>query len=315
LTKRLIPVLALLAVALALYLFAPEWLPLGTRIAALAIFVMSLDLVVGYAGLASLGHAAFWGLGGYASAMLATRGFQDPLFGLAAGGACGALGAFASGLILLRFTGLTFLVLTIAFAQVLSSLASKLRQWTGGDDGLSGFINSPVLGVLTFDIEGKSAFIYVVTVLLVSFLIMRRIVESPFGLQLLGIHQNRLRIEALGVSIRGGLMRVYVIAGFFAGIAGALLVQVNQVVGLDSFGFPLSAEALVMLVLGGTGTLIGAIGGTAVFTVIHHTASSMDPYHWLFVIGSLLVTSALVPRSTLSRWLSMARRKSAACTA
>ena len=299
------PYLLLIVIAFVVYFVFPNQLPLAARIAGMAIFVMSLDLVVGYGGLATLGHSALYGVGAYACGIAATYLTGDPLLGLFIGAAAGAALAALSGLFLLRFEGLTFLMLTIAISQIAQNLASKLRTWTGGDDGLSGFAINKLLGLASFDLQGRVAFIYCFTVMLVCLYLMRRLMGSPFGLACQGIHQNRMRMAATGTSIRGQLQKLYVLSGAFAGVAGALSAQVNQIVGLDTLGFELSAEALVMLVLGGAGSLYGAIAGTAIFMAIHHVASSINPYHWLFIIGGMLVFVVLVPRE---RWLAQLKR-------
>ena len=304
--QRFLPYLLLVVIGTAVYFLLPEQLALFSRIAIMAIFVMSLDLVVGYGGLATLGHAALFGAGAYAAGLTALHLAPDPLLGLAIGAAAGALVALLSGLFILRYEGFTFLMLSIAVSQIVSSLASKLRDWTGGDDGLTGYTNSAVLGLASFDLYGKVAYLYSGGALLLCLFIMRRLMGSPFGLACVGIHQNRLRMAAIGTSVRGQLLKLYGIAGLFAGIAGALSAQTNQIVGLDSLGFELSAEALVMLVLGGTGSLYGAIAGSALFMLIHHAASTMNPYHWLFIIGGLLVFVVLVPRD---RWLDQLGRR------
>lgn len=297
--RHAMPYLLWLALAVVVYVFFPDQLPLGARMACMAIFVMSLDLVVGYAGLATLGHCAMYGVGAYAAGLWATHVSGDPLLGLCVGALAGALVAALSGLFVLRYQGLTFLMLTIAVSQILQNLASKLRQWTGGDDGLSGFSIGKILGWASFDLSGRVAFVYAMTVMLLSLWLMRRIMGSPFGLACIGIHENRLRMAAMGTAVTAQLRRVYAVAGFFAGLAGALSAQINQIVGLDTLGFDLSAEALVMLVLGGAGNLHGAIAGTLVFMGIHHLASAINPYHWLFIIGALLVLVVLLPRE---RW-------------
>lgn len=301
---RCLPYLVLAALAAALYFLAPDQLPLAARIATMAIFVMSLDLVVGYGGLATLGHSALFGVGAYASGLLAMHLSGDPLLGLASGAVAGALLAVLSGLFLLRYEGLTFLMLTVAVGQIAQNAASKLRDWTGGEDGLTGFTVDKIFGVWGFDLYGRVAFVYCVVVMLLCLWAMRRLMGSPFGLSVLGIHQNRVRAGAIGGSVRGQLLKLYALAGAFAGIAGALNAQVNQIVGLDTLGFELSAEALVMLVLGGAGNLLGAIAGTVVFMSIHHWAASINPYHWLFIIGGMLVVVVLLPRERWARWLS-----------
>lgn len=309
--QRVLPYLLLVLLGIGAWFLFPEQLPLLSRIAIMAIFVMSLDLVVGYAGLATLGHAALFGAGAYAAGLTALHLTTDPLLGIVIGAAAGAGVALLSGLFVLRYQGLTFLMLSIAVSQILGSLASKLRHWTGGDDGLTGFDTSAILGMARFDMYGKVAFVYSGVALIVCLFFMRRLMGSPFGLACQGIHQNRLRMAAIGTDIPGQLLKIYGLSGLFAGVAGALSAQTNQIVGLDSLGFELSAEALVMLVLGGAGSLYGAVAGTALFMIIHHAASTLNPYHWLFIIGGLLVAVVLLPRDRwlagLGQWLSPRR--------
>ena len=305
------PYAVLIALAVAIYFLFPDQLSLAARIAAMAIFVMSLDLIVGYGGLATLGHSALYGVGAYAAGLMAAHLWGDPLIGLVVGAAAGAALAALSGLFLMRYQGFTFLMLTIAVSQIAQNLASKLRKITGGEDGLSGYTMGKLLGLASFDLQGRVAFIYCVSVMIFCLWAMRRLMGSPFGLACVGIHQNRLRMAALGSSVRVQLLKLYALSGLFAGIAGALSAQVNQIVGLDTLGFDLSAEALVMLVLGGAGNLFGAIAGTAVFMTIHHIASAINPYHWLFIIGGMLVVVVLMPRE---RWSAAIRRRLAFVT-
>lgn len=287
----------------------PEQLGLLTRMAVMALLVLSVDLVVGYAGLPTLGQAAMFGVGAYAAGLAALRWSADPLIGLACGTFAGALTAALSGLFVLRYQGFTFLMLTIAVAQILESTASKARTITGGDDGLSGFFLSPLFGRIEFDLEGRTAFAYSAGVLVLVLYLLRRLVQSPFGLSVQGIHQSRARMSALGTAIVPQLWRMYTLAGGVAGAAGALSAQAAGIVGLDTLSFSLSADALVMLVLGGTGRLGGALIGTVVFMVLHHTAASVNPYHWLFVIGALLMGVVLLPRGWTARvWKGRFRR-------
>lgn len=295
------------AVVLVLGLIAwwllPDQLGLLTRIAFTALLVLSLDLVVGVAGLATLGHAALFGVGAYAAGIFALRVNPDPLAGLALGIACGALLAAVSGAFLLRYRGFTFLMLTIAVAQIVLSLAQKARDWTGGDDGLSGFAIGPLLGRFEFDLEGRTAALYALIVLAAGLYLARRVVDSAFGLAVRGIHENRARMAALGTPVFARLLAMYAIAGALAGAAGAVSAQTNAIVGLDSLSFAISAEALVMLILGGAGRLHGALVGAVVFTLLHHTAASINPYHWLFVIGGALMAVVLVPPQQAWNWI------------
>lgn len=286
---------------LAWYVLMPDQLGLLTKLAFTALLVLSLDLVVGFAGLATLGHAALFGVGAYAAGVFAMRVQADPLLGLGFGMLVGGLTALLSGLFLLRYQGFTFLMLTVAFAQIVQNLANKFRDLTGGDDGLSGFTIAPLLGQFRFDLEGKTAALYALAVLVMGYYVARRVADSPFGLSVRGIHENRQRMAALGSPVYARLLVLYTFSGVLAGAAGALSAQTNAIVGLDSLSFSLSAEILVMLILGGAGRLHGAMIGAVIFTLLHHTAASINPYHWLFVIGLALMVVVLVPPAQLLR--------------
>ncbi|ROT45738.1 branched-chain amino acid ABC transporter permease [Pusillimonas sp. NJUB218] len=294
---------AALAVIFLLYWYLPGQLLILTRIAMIAILVMSLDLVTGYGGLPTLGQAAMFGMGAYAAGLFAKFVMPDPLLGLLVAAGSGALLAFIAGLFLVRYQGLAFLMLTIAVALIMQNLASKLQFITGGDDGLSGFEVAPIFGQFQFDIFGVTGYWYAMVVMLLSFAVLRRIMRSPFGLCCVGIRENRDRMAANGTRIYPHLVKLYTLSGVFAGIAGGLFAQVNQVVGLDSLGFELSAEALVMLVLGGLGTLSGAIIGTTLYTMIHHFAATANPFHWLFVIGGLLMLVVFLPKGFVQQMM------------
>ena len=294
--------LVIAAVGIGAGLALPDQFGLLARIAIAGIFVLSLDLIVGYAGLATLGHAALFGTGAYAAGLAALRLTAEPFTGLAIGAGAGAVVAGLSALFLLRYSGFTLLMLTVAVAQIAASLASKWRDWTGGDDGLSGYQIAPILGVWSFDLEGRVAYAYALAMLVACYYLARRLVDSPFGLSLVGIHQSRARMAALGTPVRRRLWTIYLVSGVFAGLAGALSAQTNGIVGLDTLSFTWSAEALVMLILGGAGRLYGGLIGAALFLALHHTASSINPYHWLFVVGLALMLVVLVPRERVVGW-------------
>lgn len=276
-----------------LALIFPNQLNFLMLMATMAIFVLSLDLVVGYAGIATLGHAAFFGTGAYAAGIYAIHVSSEPLSGLAVGAAAAGVVALLSGLIVLRAHGLTLLMMTVAVAQVLLEIANKARWLTGGDDGLYGITMSPILGIFAFDFYSRTGFIYSVVVLTLVLFFLRRLTASPFGQSTVGIREDRDRMAALGNSVYPHLLKVNVISGMIAGIAGAITAQTVQVVGLNTLSFTLSAEALVMLVLGGTGRLWGALVGTLVFMMIHHSAAEFDPFRWMFVIGGMLIVVVL----------------------
>lgn len=286
--------LLLLAVGLAAMALMPDELGFLTRIVTSALFVLSLDLVLGYCGIVTLGHAALFGVGAYAAGIYAVHLSAEPLTGLLVGGAAGGVIALATGFFLLRTHGLTCLMMTIAVAQILLEILNKWRSVTGGDDGLSDVIVQPIFGVIEFDFMGRTGFLYSLAILVIVFAIMRRLVGSPFGLTCIGIREDRHRMTALGCHVYGHMLTMYALGGVFAGIAGALMAQTTQVVGLSSLGFAWSAEALVMLVLGGMGRLWGAVVGTVLFMVVHHFASAIDPFKWMFVIGGLLIAVVLL---------------------
>jgi len=288
------PELLLLCAGLAAMALMPDEMGFLTRAATSMLFVLSLDLVLGYCGVVTLGHAALFGVGAYAAGIYAIHLSPEPLTGLLVGGVAGGIVAAATGLFLLRTHGLTCLMMTIAVAQILLEILNKWRSVTGGDDGLSGVVVKPVLGVFEFDFLGRTGFLYSLVVLVIAFAVMRRLVGSPFGLTCIGIREDRQRMTALGCHVYGHTLVMYVLGGVFAGIAGALMAQTTQVVGLSSLGFAWSAEALVMLVLGGMGRLWGAVIGTVLFMVVHHFASAIDPFKWMFVIGGLLIAVVLL---------------------
>lgn len=282
-----IPLVAL--AGLAAFWLLPDDLALLTRIAASALFVLSLDLVLGYGGIATLGQAAMFGTGAYAAGIVAVNWNNDPFVMLAVGGLAGGLVALATGALILHARGLTLLMLTIAVGQIVQEVANKARDWTGGSDGLSGIDPAPVLGLFRFDMFGRTSYLFALAVLVVGLVVARRIVRSPFGLACRGVKEDPLRISALGGSPKSYLVALYGVAGVFAGVAGALTAVTSGIVGLDSAGFPWSAEALVMLVLGGTGRLYGAVIGTAAFMGIHHILAASDPFHWMAFIGLFLI--------------------------
>jgi len=290
----------LISAGIAAYFLFPDNLGFLTRVLIMIIMVLSLDLVLGYAGIATLGHAALFGTGAYAAGLFAVYISGDPLLGLGVGAAAGGVIAFFSGLILMRAHGLTLLMLSIAVAQVLQEIVNKERPVTGGSDGLQGIDMDPVLGIFAFDFFGRTGYWYALIVLFVVFFFLKIVVASPFGLAARGIQESAPRMRAIGTPVYWRLVGIYTLAGAVAGIAGALSAQVTELVSLDALGFTLSAEALIMLILGGLGRLYGAFFGTIIFMTVHHTAASIDPFNWLFVIGALvLLVVYFVPEGLL----------------
>jgi branched-chain amino acid transport system permease protein len=287
--------LALILVLAAIgYLLFPNNLALLTRIIAIALLVLSLDLVTGYCGVATLGHAALFGSGAYAAGIAAVHfGITDPLLMVAAGILGGAVAGLACGVVILRAHGLPQLVLSIALIHLFHEFANKASSWTGGSDGLAGIAPDPLIGLFAFDLWGRTAYVFGVVLLAIVFVLLRLVVRSPFGMLCRGIKEDPIRIRAMGASPTIALLKMYVISGAVAGVGGALNAVSTQVVGLDSLSFTLSAESLVMLVLGGTGSLFGALTGTIVFMFFEDLVSAANPFHWLTMVGALLIAVVL----------------------
>jgi branched-chain amino acid transport system permease protein len=271
------------------------------EVAILALFALSLDLILGYAGIISLGHAALFGAGAYAAGILCKLVTPDPLAGLAVAVVAAAVLGFVTSFLVLRGTDLTRLMVTLGVALVLHEVANALPQWTGGADGLQGMAVGPLLGRFDFDLYGRTAYAYSLTTLFVLVLLARRIVHSPFGLSLMAIRRNTLRASALGVPVNRRLIAVYTLAAAYAGAAGALLAQTTAYVSLEVLEFQRSADVLLALIIGGTGWLYGGIAGAIVFKVLHDVLSSNAPQFWMFWMGLFLVVLALVGRERLSR--------------
>ena len=283
--------------------------PLINEVAILALFALSLDLILGYAGIVSLGHVAFFGAGAYGAALFAKHVMPDPLVGLAVGTAAGALlGALTSPMIV-RGTDLTRLMVTMGVALVLLELANKFDHITGGIDGMQGLVIGPLLGRFEFDLSGRVASVYSLVVLFIAFLIARRVAHSPLGMSLQALRDNRLRVSALGLSVHARLGAVYTLGAALAGAAGALLTQTTGFVSLDVLEFHRSADVMLMVVIGGAGWLWGALIGALVFRVMHDFLSGITAQYWTFWIGLFLVVLMLVGRERLFRPWTWWRRR------
>ena len=271
------------------------------EIAIVALFAISLDLVLGYSGIVSLGHAAFFGMGAYTAALFAKLVMPDPLVGLAVAiGVSALLGGLCS-LTVLRGSDLTRLMVTLGVALLLLELANKLDWLTGGADGLQGVVMGPLLGKFEFDLAGRTSACYSLLVVLVLFVLARRLTSSSFGATLMAIRDNRLRARAIGVPVSSRLAVIYAVSAGVAGAAGALLAQTTGFASLDVFAFDRSADVMLILVIGGTGWLYGGIAGAIVFKLMQDVISSITPQYWTFWIGLFLVVLMLVGRETLMR--------------
>ena len=295
------PEIVVWVVAFGLLFVPPGKHLLLNEIAILALFALSLDLILGYAGIISLGHAAFFGLGAYAAGLMCKHVTPDPLAGLVVATLLAAMMGLLTSLLVLRGSDLTRLMVTLGVALVLHEIANALSRWTGGADGLQGMVVGPLLGRFDFDLYGRTAYAYSLSILFVLFLVARRIVHSPFGLSLMAIRRNRLRAAALGVPVNRRLVAVYALSAAYAGAAGALLAQTTAYVSLEVLEFGRSADVLLALIIGGAGWLYGGLAGAVIFKVLQDTLSAGAPQFWMFWMGLFLVALALIGRERLSR--------------
>jgi branched-chain amino acid transport system permease protein len=284
--------------ALAAYLVFPDYLQLGTQILIMILFALSLDLILGFAGIVTLGHAAMFGVGAYAAGILSAHlGWNEPLSGLLVAGLAAASVGLVSGWVVLRTHGLTLLMLTIATAILLHEFANEQSHITGGANGLSGIKMDPLLGFLNFDFYGRVAYGYTLAVLFACFAIARAIVYSPFGQSLRGIRENDARMHAIGVDVRRRKLIIYVISSVMAGVAGGLLAQTTAFVGDEVLSFGRSADVLIVLILGGAGRLYGAFIGSVVYMVLQDQLAKQYPEFWQLGIGMMLVLVVLFARN------------------
>ncbi len=287
----------------------PSYRLLASQVFITGLFALSLDLILGYAGIVSLGHAAFFGAGAYTAGLLATHGWGEPLTGLVAAGAAAGLLAWASGFLVVRATGLGRLMVTLGIGLLCYEAANRAAPVTGGVDGLTGVAMRPLLGRFGFDLMGSTASAYALVVLFAAFVLVRRLAASPFGLSLRALRDNPGRMAALGVPVRRRLRAVFALSGALAGVAGGLLAQTTQFVGLDYLSFPRSADLLVMVVLGGVGRLYGALVGAGLFMLAQDRLSGMDPMYWQFWLGAILVAAVLFARGGVLGGLDALRRR------
>jgi branched-chain amino acid transport system permease protein len=275
----------------------PFGLSLATSILVLSIFTMSLDLLLGYAGLPSFGHAAFLGLGAYGAAIFSVRlGMSNLGFSILIAVALASVGSLILGLLALRTSGVYFLMLTLAFAQMLSAVAEKWTQVTGGTNGLPG-VHSPELFGPGLNIGRGIPFYYLtLAITVVSFVLLFRLIHSPFGRTLIGIHQNEARMRAIGYNTRLYKLGAFWVAGVFASVAGVLYAYFNQFMSPDDVGFNRSGTAVIMVLLGGEATLVGPILGTAVYVILQNVLSSMFTGRWQLILGALFVVFIIFVR-------------------
>ena len=301
--------------ALLPFILFPTHLSLASQIAITALFALSLDLILGYAGIVSLGHAAFFGLGAYTAGLLSKHGWGEPISGLFLGAGVAAIVGYAASFIIARFRHLALLMITLGMGFLLLEAANSASWLTGGTDGLQGVKTWPLFGRFEFDLYGYTAYTYSLVVLFLLFLVARRVIHSPFGLALRGIRENALRMPAIGAVSRKHIRSIYTMSAAMAGTAGAMLTQTTDTVSLGVLDFQRSADVLVMLVLGGAGRLYGGLVGAVIFMVARDNFSGLNPQYWYFWIGLLLITVVMfLPNGILgglaqlvARWRSQRR--------
>jgi len=285
--------------AVAFYFAFPSYLGFGTELLVAILFALSLDLALGYAGIITLGHAAFFGAGAYAVGLLAFHGiWNEPITSLLIAGAVAAIIGFGSGLVLLRTQGLTLLMLTLCTMSLLEEAANLGHEYTGSFDGLPDLPIPPIFGRFEFDpLYSNTQFLYALAVLLLCFAFVRTLVYSPYGQSLTGIRENTLRMHAVGSPVRWRLVTSYTISAAIAGIAGGLWAQTNAYVNLSTLGVDRAAAVLIMLILGGYGRLYGAFVGAVAYLVLAHFLARLYPTAWQLGLGILLIVIALFARN------------------
>ena len=290
-----------------IWLFPSKYLILKDT-AILALFAMSLDLILGYAGILSLGQAAFFGIAGYFSGLVAKYGFiNEPVLALMAAALVAAALGFVTSFLVLRGSDLTRLMVTLGVSLMLGEVANRYSNITGGADGLQGVDIQPIFGRFRFDLYGHNGYVYCLIVLFVCFVLARRVVYSPFGLSLRAVKGNSLRSSAIGIPVKWRMVAIYTFSGGIAGVAGALLTQTTAFCSLDVFSLDRSADLLLVLIIGGTGYLYGGLIGAVIYKFLQDWIANLTPQYWQFWIGLVLVIIVLIGRDRMQGWIAAAR--------
>ena len=289
------------------FVLTPDYLALASQVAITALFALSLDLILGFSGIVSLGHAAYFGVGAYTAGLISVWGWGESLTGLVAAGLAAGIVGYITSFVIARFRHLALIMITLGFCLLLQEAANDANWLTGGFNGLQGVHTWKLLGTFEFDLYGYTAYAYALAALFLIFLLARRIIHSPFGLALRGIRENGARMPAIGAPTHSHIRTIYTIAAIIAGIAGAILTQTTETVSLEALGFQRSADVLVMLIVGGTGRLYGGLIGAAVYMVARDQFSGLNPQFWYFWIGLLLIAIVMfLPNGILGGLTSIA---------
>ncbi len=280
----------------------PERRLLVNEIAIAGLFAMSLDLVLGYGGIVSLGHAAFFGFGAYLTGVLAKYGFTNPILDLISAAIASAALGWLSSFLVLRGSDLSRIMVTLSVSLVLFEIANRATWLTGGADGMQGLMFDPLFGSYEFDLFGSVGSAYSIIVLFLLFLAARRYIGSPFGWSVRAAAANPLRTAAIGIPVNARLIATYSFAASIAGVAGSLLAETTQFVSLDVLAFHRSADVMLMLVVGGAGWLYGGLIGALGFKLLQDWLSGITPQYWQFWVGAFLVGLVLVGRERIASW-------------
>jgi len=296
-SRWLLPAAVVVALVVYPFVVPPYLLSLLTEVLIYGIFAMSLDLLLGYTGLVSFGHAAFFGTGAYVAGIASVRltnhmGVTLPLALVAA-----ALAALVIGYLSIRTAGIYFLMLTLAFAQVLYAVAFKWTPVTGGSNGLSA-IPRPALGLVAGGGELADParfYLFILAIFLLVYFGLRRVVASPFGHALVGIRENEARMSAIGYDVGRYKLAAFVLAGVLAGLAGALETYLNVFVSPAELNWTTSGQVLVMVIIGGAGTLVGPVLGAGLVLLLQNLVSSQTD-RWPMIMGGVFIVFVLVAR-------------------
>jgi branched-chain amino acid transport system permease protein len=286
--------------ALAFYLLCDDQLALGTNVLVMILLTLSLDLCLGRAGIITLGQAAFFGLGAYVAGIVALRFTPEPILGLGVATLASAAFGALTGALILHTEGVALLMLTLAISALLEEVANHASEWTGGADGLQGMSIAPLLGAFRFDLFKHTAYLYALAVLCLWFMVLQRVLASPFGRSIDGIRQSSARMRAIGTPVWWRRVSVYTLSAAMAGSAGALSAQTTRFVGLTTLSVLVSGTAVVMLVLGGIRRRYAAFVGATVYVVVQDYAAQINPFHWMLVVGVLLMLTVLFLEGGLS---------------
>ena len=274
-----------------------------TKILIFAIFAMSLDLLMGYAGIMSLGHAAFFGVAGYATGILMVKcGIDNLWIGAACGILLAAIVAAIFAIIALQARGIYSILITFALGQLLYSIATKWRSVTNGDYGLWG-LSLPTLGIFHFEFSTTYFYYFVFMTFVICFFLLYRIVKSPFGKAIQGIREGESRMQALGYNTWLFKYITFVISGMFAGVGGVLFAYHSGIVTPNDLAVTNSGFVMLMMIAGGTGTIYGPPIGAAAIIIIQYYAGIITTERWPLILGGIFVLTIMYARAGIGVYL------------